>query len=114
MLFFISTTSGNSQEKNSLRQAEQILELALKNKPEQRKTKFRLIPKEKTAISYAEIILFELYSKKRIESQKPYQVKMVKDYWIITGTLPKGMKGGVFNLVIDSWNGKIILCKHGK
>jgi hypothetical protein len=75
---------------------------------------FKLIPKQENAINYAEVILFELYGKEKIESEKPYQIQLINDYWIITGTLPKGMRGGVFELVFDSWNGKVLILKHGK
>ncbi|MFI2744152.1 NTF2 fold immunity protein [Zhouia sp. PK063] len=94
--------------------AEQLLKYALKNKSERTKMNFKLIPKKQNAINYAEIILFELYGKKNIESEKPYQIYLIKDYWIITGTLRKGAKGGVFELVFDSWNGKVLILEHGK
>jgi hypothetical protein len=104
-----------SEKKSSnLKQAEQLLEYALKNKPERNKMKFKVIPKKGNAINYAEIILFELFGKENIESEKPYQIYLIKDYWIMTGTLPKGLKGGVFELVFDSWNGKVLILKHGK
>lgn len=73
-----------------------------------------LILKKENAIDYAENILFELYGKEKIESQKPYQIHLISDYWVMTGTLPKGMKGGTFELVFDSWNGKILILNHGK
>ena len=104
----------SEKKPDDLKHAEQLLEYALKNKSDRTEMKFKLIPKEENAISYAEIILFELYGKEIIESEKPYQIHLIKDYWIITGTLPKGMKGGVFELVFDSWNGKILILEHGK
>jgi hypothetical protein len=60
------------------------------------------------------IILFDRYEKENIEFQKPYQVYFIDDYWIIYGTLPKGYRGGVFSIVFDSWNGKILRVTHGK
>jgi len=94
--------------------AEQFLKYALKNKSDRTGMKFKMIPKEKRAIEYAEIILFELYGKENIKSQKPYEIHLINDYWIITGTLPKGMRGGVFELVFDSWNGEVLILEHGR
>jgi|TARA_B110000211_G_scaffold29480_1_gene29787 hypothetical protein len=104
----------SEKKSNELKYAEQLLEYALKNKFDRIKMEFKLIPKKENAIKYAEVILFELYGKENIESEKPYQVHLIEEYWVINGTLPKGMKGGVFELVFDSWNGKILILKHGK
>ncbi len=73
-----------------------------------------LLPKKGNAVEYAENILFELYGKEKVESEKPYQIYLINDYWVMTGTLKTGTKGGTFELVFDSWNGKILLLKHGK
>jgi hypothetical protein len=115
--FLISTNlQAQESEKNSdeLIHAEQLLDYALKNKSERKIMESPLIPKKENAIDYAENILFELYGKEKIESEKPYQIHLINDYWVMIGTLPKGMKGGTFELVIDSWNGKILILRHGK
>lgn len=94
--------------------AKEQLEIALENKADTTKMKVKLFPKEENAINYAEIVLFELYGKDKIEFEKPYQIYLIDDYWIIFGTLPKGYIGGVFELVFDSWNGKVLRISHGK
>ncbi len=96
--------------------AEKQLELALKIDREDRtKIDFTFFPKKETSIEYAELILFEQYDKEEIEFQKPYQVYLIDDYWIIFGSIPrKNYRGGVFELVFDSWDGKILLLSHGK
>lgn len=67
----ISTNiQAQTSEKKSDNHFEQLLEYALKNKSDRTEMKFKLIPKKETAINYAEIILFELYGKENIESQK--------------------------------------------
>ncbi|MFT5215647.1 MAG: hypothetical protein ACI83H_000763 [Glaciecola sp.] len=104
----------SEKKSDDLKNAEQLLEYALENKSDRTKMNFKLIPKQENAINYAEVLLFELYGKEKIESEKPYQIQLINDYWIITGTLPKGMRGGVFELVFDSWNGKVLILKHGK
>ncbi|WP_298321353.1 NTF2 fold immunity protein [uncultured Aquimarina sp.] len=94
--------------------AEKHLMLALKNNADRTKMNEKLIPKKAGAIKYAELILFEKYKKENIEFQKPYQVYLIDDYWVIFGTLPKNYKGGVFSIVFDSWNGKIMRLTHSK
>ncbi len=113
----ISTNLQAQESENKtdeLKYAEQLLDYALKNKPERKIMESPLIPKKENAINYAENILFELYGKENIEAEKPYQIHLINDYWVMTGTLPKGMLGGVFELVFDSWNGKILILVHGK
>ena len=104
----------SEKKSDDLKHAEQLLEYALKNKSDRTEMKFKLIPKKENAINYAENILFELYGKENIESQKPYQIHLINDYWIITGTLPTEIKGGFFELVFDSLNGEVLILKHGK
>lgn len=104
----------SEKKSDDLKHAEQLLEYALKNKSDRNEMKFKLIPKKENAIKYAENILFELYGKENIESEKPYKIHLINDYWILTGTLPKEMVGGVFEMVFDSWNGKVLILEHGK
>ncbi|MEZ7924850.1 MAG: NTF2 fold immunity protein [Flavobacteriales bacterium] len=115
---FLMSTNLQAQESEKksgeLMRAEQLLDYALKNKSERKIMKSPLIPKKENAINYAENILFELYGKENIINEKPYQIHLINDYWIMTGTLPKGMRGGVFELVFDSWNGKVLILEHGK
>ena len=115
--FLISTNlQAQESEKKSdeLIHAEQLLDYALKNKSERKIIESPLIPKKENAINYAENILFELYGKEKIINEKPYQIHLIDDYWIITGTLPKDWVGGVFEMVFDSWNGKVLILEHGK
>lgn len=74
-----------------------------------------LVEKQETAIRIAEAILFERYSKDKIEDQKPYIVKIEKDsIWVIDGTFNKIGYGGTFHIEISSKNGKIIKVFHYK
>lgn len=67
-----------------------------------------------TAIKIAEPILFNIYGKKDIMKERPYEVYLVKNFWVISGTLPKGYLGGTFLIIIDSRNCKVIEITHGK
>ena len=75
----------------------------------------RLIIKDSlTAIAVSETILFELYSKKSIENQKPYEIFLIDNHWIISGTLPTNKDGGTFLIIIDARNSRVIKITHGK
>ena len=73
-----------------------------------------LISDCKTAISVVEPILFKIYGKSNIEAEKPYECYLVNGFWYIAGTLSNGSKGGVFEIVIEAKDGKVIKLVHGK
>lgn len=73
-----------------------------------------LIKYKKTAIAVAEPILYEIYSKKNIIDQRPYECYLIDGYWFISGTLPKNTNGGVFEIIISSRDGKVMKIRHGK
>ncbi|MBP1672766.1 MAG: hypothetical protein H6Q25_581 [Bacteroidetes bacterium] len=94
--------------------AKQELDSALHNSSEKLILVDTVIKTQETAVKYAETILFEIYGQKNIEKQKPYEIYKIDEYWIIGGTLPKGMRGGTFLIIINSKNGEIIKLTHGK
>ncbi|RAR49698.1 YbbC/YhhH family protein [Flavobacterium lacus] len=75
-----------------------------------------LILKDSTAaVEVAEVILFNIYGKKNIIKQRPYTILPVQDkYWVMEGSLPKNTKGGVFFIILDARNSKVLKVKHGK
>jgi hypothetical protein len=73
-----------------------------------------LIKDKQTAIAVAEPILFKIYGKKNITDQKPYESYLIDGYWYICGTLPENWKGGVFEIIISSKDGKVIKLIHEK
>ncbi|QOW09572.1 hypothetical protein Q73A0000_03930 [Kaistella flava (ex Peng et al. 2021)] len=73
-----------------------------------------LIKDENTAIKVAEPILFEIYGKKKIEDEKPYEAYLIKNYWVINGTINRFSFGGAFSIIIDARNSKIINVTHYK
>lgn len=76
--------------------------------------KDELIIDEKTAISMVEPLLFSVYGKENIVKQKPYKIGKFKNYWVISGTFNSFGFGGVFEIIMDSKNGKIVRLTHGK
>lgn len=67
-----------------------------------------------TATMIAESVLFGIYGKANITKQKPYEIYHIDNYWLLTGTLPKGWHGGTFLIILDDRNSQIIKITHGK
>jgi len=75
-----------------------------------------LIKEESDAIKISEVILFSIYTEKRIIEQRPYESYFIDNYWVISGTLPNdpSLRGGTFLIILDARNGKILRITHGK
>ena len=73
-----------------------------------------LIKDKETAINIIEPILFTVYRKGNIRKQRPYEIYLIDNYWVISGTLPRGYMGGTFLIIIDATNSKVIRLTHGK
>ena len=118
ILTFFSTTlisySQTERSKLGIEYAKQELENASNISSEKQILVDTVVKSQESAIKYAETILFEIYGQKNIEKQKPYEVYKINGYWIIGGTLPKGMLGGTFLIIVNSQNGQIIKLTHGK
>ena len=67
-----------------------------------------------TAINVTEPVLFSIYGKENITTQRPYEVYFIENFWIVKGTLPKGYNGGTFLIILDARNNRIIRVTHGK
>ncbi len=119
-IFTISFTAYGQKESGRLilgkSHAEQELKLALNDSISHNliDNTSVIIKDSLTAINIAESILFDIYGKRIITKQRPYETYFIDNYWIITGTLPKGWKGGTFLIIIDSRNNKILRITHGK
>ncbi|SEH38757.1 NTF2 fold immunity protein [Epilithonimonas hominis] len=72
------------------------------------------INEAKNAVDIAEDILFNTYGEKNIKRQRPYNLVFQDSYWIINGTKKKAEIGGVFLIILNSKNGKIIKITHGE
>lgn len=105
-----------SQSDAGKKYAEQELKLALSKSAQHNviNNKDLIIQNSETAIKIAETILFEIYGRENIESQKPYDVYLIKDYWVISGNLPEGYLGGTFMIIINAKNSEVIKITHGK
>jgi hypothetical protein len=71
-----------------------------------------LIKDSLTAISIVEPILFSIYGKDNIVFERPYETYFIDNYWIISGSIPKGVDGGAFLVIVDSRNCKLLKVTH--
>jgi len=73
-----------------------------------------LINDMQTLIKIAEPILFKIYGKENIINERPYEIYLFGDYWIMNGTMPPDMKGGTFTIAINRKTCKVIGITHGE
>jgi len=127
ILINVTTWGQNSSDNDSLRTkwAKAQLDAALSdsNLHNVINPSFVLLDSKEKAVNFAEQVLFDIYGKKNIEKEKPYDIENVDGYWIIAGSLPKSLStdsvvslsvGGVFLIIFNSHDGKIVRITHGK
>jgi hypothetical protein len=126
VFLLIAVFSGCAQEQNGrlknerfrlgLEVAKEELRAALTDSNQHNlvNTRSILIPDSITAVQVAEPVLFKIYGKPTITSERPYETYLVNHYWVVMGTLPKGWLGGTFLLVLDARDGRIIRITHGR
>ncbi len=120
LLIFLAFTINSCAQNNRLilgeKYAKEELDAVLAKRPGHNvvDNKELIVKESNTAIKIAEAILFDIYGKENIEEQKPYEKYLIKNYWVISGTLPKGSKGGTFLIIIDAKNAQVLKITHGK
>jgi len=116
LLLAISSCAQNKRLVLGKENAKEELKIALSKKPQHNvvNNKTIIIKDSVTAIKIAEPILFNIYGKQNIEKQKPYEIYLLENYWVISGTLPENYLGGTFLIIIDARNSQIIKITHGK
>ena len=74
-----------------------------------------IIVDDTTAVEYAKLVLFPIYGKAFIEKERPYSVKLLNgNIWCITGSLPANTEGGVFSILINKTDGRVLKISHSK
>lgn len=79
-----------------------------------------LLSNSNKAYEYALKKLDSIYGKKEIETEYPLNIYLVDNkYWYINGSMPKPpsgawIVGGVAEILISKYDGKIILVNHGE
>ncbi len=116
---FLSFYCNSQNNKDSLMgktQAEKELDFALSNQKQHNvlDNVGNLLKDSASAIKVAETILFGIYGKEKIEGEKPYETYLIKNYWVIQGSLPMGSKGGTFIIILNAKNSAVLKISHGK
>ena len=73
-----------------------------------------LVKNSSTAIAMVEPLLFDIFGKSQIIAERPYEVYQIDGFWYLSGTIPKGSKGGGFEIIVNAKDGKIIRLTHYK
>jgi hypothetical protein len=72
------------------------------------------VPDAKTAIKIAVAVWSPIYGEKHIANEKPYNAVLTNGVWVVQGSLPKDLVGGVAVAEISKDDGKILRVSHGK
>ena len=71
------------------------------------------VPDAKTAMKIAEAVWLPIYGATVLE-KRPWSVQLVDDVWVVEGSLPRVMPGGVPIARISKRTGEILRVSHGK
>lgn len=67
------------------------------------------VPDEATAIHIAEAVLIPIHGTQNVEAQRPFRVTSPEgEYWLVTGSPPRGQVGGSFAVLITKKSGCIV------
>ena len=72
------------------------------------------VPTESAAIAIAVAVWVPIYGAEAISKQKPYTATLVNGTWIVEGSLPKRMVGGVARAEIAKKDGRILRVTRGQ
>lgn len=112
LLCFSACGQSTSQDRKTER--EKWLAEMLKEPVKERVLVQPVIRNEKMAIAVAEALAFNVYGAEQIKQERPYHTELINGYWVITGTLPKGYDGGVFEIVLKAEDGQVVRFLHSK
>jgi hypothetical protein len=72
------------------------------------------VPDKTTAIKLALIVWKPIYGKEQINKQAPFEAIRIDDCWFVSGSLPRGWRGGTAMAVIRAKDGRFLNVSHGK
>lgn len=72
------------------------------------------VPDADTAAKITEIVLVRIYGETQTNLEKPLKAKLRGDIWIVEGTMPPHMLGGVAEVHISKKDGRILYLTHGQ
>lgn len=115
LLFFPFISRAQNQESDAtIKWGREIIKNALADKSGKQILVDKVIPDKQSAIAVAEPILFKIYGNDQILGEKPYNINLIDGYWLLSGSLPQGYKGGTFLIILSEKNGRVIKLTHGK
>jgi hypothetical protein len=65
-------------------------------------------------VAIAEAILVPIYGQKLINSEKPFHAKLIEKVWVVEGTLPPNVDGGVAIVKISKRDACVLFVMNGK
>jgi len=71
-----------------------------------------MVPTADVAIKIADAVLVGAYGEKIIKSERPLVATLKDGVWIVGGTLPKGMMGGVAYIYLAKKTGRVVRLFH--
>ena len=116
LLLFSASTYGQSTSQDRKEKMEQWLAKTLKEPVAERMDVQSVIKDEQMAVVIAEAYAFGIYGEDEIKQQRPYHVELISGHWRVSGSRPKDRRvlGGVFNIVLDAKDGRVVLLRHTK
>jgi len=66
------------------------------------------------AIAIAVAVWSPIYGEKALSTQRPFVARRLGAYWLVSGTLPTGFRGGTADAVIRAQNGEVLYVSHGR
>lgn len=96
------------------KQAQDYVEKVKKSKQNDVLRQRDAVPDKESAIGLALVVWKSIYGKEKIEKQAPYQAIRVNDCWYVSGSLPRGWRGGTAEAVIRAKDGSFLNVFHGK
>jgi hypothetical protein len=71
------------------------------------------VPDAETAAKISEVVLVRIYGETQTNLEKPLKARLRGDVWIVEGTMPPKMLGGVAEVHISKKDGRILFLTHG-
>jgi hypothetical protein len=72
------------------------------------------VPDADTAIEIAVAVWEPIYGREQIAGEKPFTALLQNGVWIVEGSLPPRIKGGVARAEIAKDDGRVLRVTHGK
>ena len=71
------------------------------------------VPDADTAEKISEVILIRIFGEAQTDREKPYKVTLEDGVWIVKGTMPPNMLGGVAELHISKKDARVLYLSAG-